>query len=128
DAIDAFEKGLKLDPNNEVLKSSLSRAQAKAAESENTDRSLHTDSGDALDAGAGGAPGGGFDFASMMNNPNFMNMASQMMNNPAISQMLQNPAIAQMAQSVMQDPNRLQQMMNNPALARAMQNMGGNNQ
>ncbi|KAJ3042548.1 hypothetical protein HDV00_007082 [Rhizophlyctis rosea] len=127
EAIEAFEKGLRLDPNNAVLKQSLKRAQDKWKEvggSAESDRSVAGN-----DAGAdGGAGAGGFDFASMMNNPNFMNMASQMMNNPAISSMLQNPAIAQMAQNMMRDPSALQNMMNNPALARAMQGMQNNDE
>lgn len=47
--------------------------------------------------GLGGAGGpGGMDFASMMNNPEFMKMASSMMSNPQFSEMMNKPEVAQM--------------------------------
>ena len=41
------------------------------------------------------------DFASMMSDPNFMNMASSMMQNPMFSNMLNNPNIMEMATNMM---------------------------
>jgi len=43
----------------------------------------------------GGMPNFG-NLGAMFNNPNFMNMAQQMMNNPAIQQMMQDPNVSRM--------------------------------
>jgi small glutamine-rich tetratricopeptide repeat-containing protein alpha len=89
EAVDAYERGLQLEPGNQSMKQSLASAKQRLEEKDSVSSSSR-----AAPAGAGGL--GGMDFASMMSNPNFMNMASQMMSNPAIGQMLKNPAIAQM--------------------------------
>jgi hypothetical protein len=75
DAVDAYERGLRLDPSNASMKQSLAAAQQKLDE---TDGAVSRDAG-AGGAGVGGIPGlgggpGGMDFASMLSNPNFMNM------------------------------------------------------
>ncbi|KAJ1563734.1 hypothetical protein HK405_000970, partial [Cladochytrium tenue] len=120
-AVDAYERGLRLDPGNQSMKQSLSAAKDRLGTS-GSSSSTATRSDPA--AAAGGGPGG-LDFASMLNNPNFMNMASQMMSNPAISQMLNNPAIAQMAQNLMSNPSELQNLLSNPDMARMAASMAG---
>ncbi|KAJ3158331.1 hypothetical protein HK101_001358 [Irineochytrium annulatum] len=127
EAVDAYERGLRLDPGNASMKQSLTAARQKVSEAGG-------DSGTGPSEGAGGLGGipglggaGGMDFASMLSNPNFMSMASQMMSNPAVSQMLNNPAVAQMAQNLMQDPGALQNLMANPEMARLAAGMAGSN-
>jgi len=49
---------------------------------------------------AEGARGpGGVDLGSLLNNPNLMSMASQMMSNPQIQQMMQDPQLSRMFSS-----------------------------
>ena len=73
---------------------------------------------DLLGGGAGGSGGGGPDFASMMKNPMFQNMAQSMMSNPDLmNQLMTNPKLRDMANqfssggglpdmsSLMSDPN-----------------------
>lgn len=92
EAVDAYEKGLKLDPTNATMKQQLQAAKDKAKSSS----SSVADAAPAATApGGGGLPGlGGLDFNSIMGNP----------------------AFAQMAQQVMQNPEMLNSMMNNPML------------
>ncbi|KAJ3218844.1 Adenylate kinase 7 [Dinochytrium kinnereticum] len=115
DAVDAYERGLRLDPGNQTMKQSLAAAKQKMDETSG----VRGGADDAM-GGMPGLPGGagGLDFASMLSNPNFMSMASQMMSNPAVGQMLNNPAVAQMAQNLMQDPSALQNLMANPEIAK----------
>ncbi|KAI8805329.1 hypothetical protein BJ742DRAFT_412327 [Cladochytrium replicatum] len=103
EAVDAYEKGIKLDPTNESMQKSLSVARSKLASStsssESSRQATPMDESPTVPAGGtGGLPSmpPGMDFASMLGNPQFMNMASQMMNNPALSGLMDNPHIAQM--------------------------------
>lgn len=95
EAAKAYEKAVELDPGNASLKSSLSTARSRASESEDgqTSRDVGASSpppaGGAnpfaglaglagLGGGAGGA-GGMPDIASLLQNPQLMQMAQQMM-------------------------------------------------
>ncbi|KAJ3148269.1 hypothetical protein HDU89_004866 [Geranomyces variabilis] len=120
EAIEACDEGLRLDPGNASLKQTKAAAEAKLEDAASPAAAQSN-------APASRAPGGGGmpDIASLMNNPNLMSMAANMMNNPAISSMLQNPAFTQMAQSMMSDPNALSQLMSNPEMAAMAQNMMG---
>jgi len=94
----------------------------------------HSHGGAGAGAGAGGMP----DFSSMMSNPAIQNMmssfqqggappnmsdilsnpdminaASQMMNNPQMSNLFNNPAIMNMASQMLSNPNMLSSMMSN---------------
>ncbi|CAE6430597.1 unnamed protein product [Rhizoctonia solani] len=117
----AFERGLEVEPNNANLKQGLSNAQAKlGSSSATTTRSAPATSpppaggaggmdwsqmanlmgGLGGGGGAGGAGGGGGgmpDLASMLNNPQLMAMAQQMMSNGGMDRLMQNPAIRDMA-------------------------------
>jgi hypothetical protein len=68
EAVDAYKIGLEKEPNNSSIKQSLAAAEAKLNESSNVSRSASTPAFPG--SGAGGMP----DFASMMSDPNFMNM------------------------------------------------------
>ena len=51
------------------------------------------------------------DFASLLQNPQIMQMASEMARNGGLAEMLKNPNIAQMAQSMLgKDPESLEKM------------------
>ena len=86
EAVEAYEKGIALDPNSELMKQSLATAKSKLASGGSA---TVNDSNDSLteaaprETGAGGFPGfpgaggpGGMDIGSMLNNPNFMNMGN----------------------------------------------------
>ncbi|CAG0892441.1 unnamed protein product [Cyprideis torosa] len=78
-----FKKALDLDPENENYKSNLSLVQAKRAATEE-----QPGGGGVPDpmAGMGGIP----NFSAFLQNPNFINMATQAMQNPAMQQMFGN--------------------------------------
>lgn len=123
EAVKAYEDGVALDPTNELMKQSLAAAKSKTASASPTTSSPSdaVAEPETSTRGAGGFPGvggpGGLDFGSMMNNPNFMSMASQMMNNPAFGQM---------AQNLMSNPDALRNLMSDPNVADMAKNfMGG---
>jgi len=76
-AVECYEKALKLDPGNEGYKKNLKVAQDKV-------------SGSGVSGampGMGGFPPGMGGFAEMLNNPQFMNMAKTVMEDPAMKEM-----------------------------------------
>lgn len=97
DAVDAYERGLELDPENATLKSSLATAKAKA-NAGSVERSAEPSSAggmpdlSALGGGAGGMP----DLGALLNNPALMGMAQQMMQSGALDNLMSNPNIARM--------------------------------
>lgn len=110
-AASAFERGLELDPANASFKSGLSNAKARIvpddddapADTAPASGGLGNMSGMAdmlrgMGGGAGGGGGGGGmpDLASLMNNPQMMAMAQQMMANGGLAGLMQNPAVADM--------------------------------
>jgi small glutamine-rich tetratricopeptide repeat-containing protein alpha len=137
EAVEAYEKGLDKDPNNQSLKQSLAAAKAKLNETAPVSRNAG--------GAAGGMPGfggmGGMpDFSKMASDPNFMKMAQSMMQNPAIANMMNspeirnmmsgagggmpdmaslmnNPQIAAMANNLMSDPSAMSSLLNNPDVA-----------
>ena len=72
DSVEAYKKGLEMEPNNNSIKQSLAAAEAKMNESSVTNTSRSTPAPAA--AGFPGMGGNMPDFSSMMNDPNFMNM------------------------------------------------------
>jgi small glutamine-rich tetratricopeptide repeat-containing protein alpha len=110
-AANAFERGLKLDPNNAGLKSGLHNAKSRISTSDGastspTERSTPSPGGGPGLAGMaemlgsmGGGGGGMPDLASLMNNPQFMSMAQQMMASGGLEQLMQNPSVANMVGS-----------------------------
>lgn len=111
EAVDAYQKGVEVDPTNSVMKSGLETAKQHAKKSDSTPTSPSNQSRDvAGGAGAGADPlaglagmggggqGGMPDLASLMNNPMLAQMAQQMMGNGGLEQMMNNPMIQQMMQ------------------------------
>lgn len=90
EAVEAYEKGLELDPENATIKSSLATARSKLG---SVDRSAS--GGSSQGAGAGGA-GGMPDLSALLNNPALMNMAQQMMSSGAFDQLMNNPNLQRM--------------------------------
>jgi small glutamine-rich tetratricopeptide repeat-containing protein alpha len=110
-AATSFERGLKLDPNNVGLKSGLQNAKSRitmsdgastsSAERSPTDRAAASGPGLAgmadMFRNMGGGGGGGMpDLANLMNNPQFMGMAQQLMANGGLDSLMQNPSVASM--------------------------------
>lgn len=149
-SFDAYTKGLELEPSNETMKKGLQGAQSKLESDLMSAMSNDTPAGSS--AGSDAAPGG-FDFGSLasmlggaggaggadgglgglgglLNNPQLMQAASEMMKNPdAIKNMMQNPQVQNMARSMGLDSSGMDDMMNNPNLADMARNfMGGQNQ
>ncbi|KAI8975976.1 hypothetical protein BDB01DRAFT_728427 [Pilobolus umbonatus] len=119
EAVDAYEKALELDPNNVTVQNSLATAKSKISSSSSVDRSVDTPPTGGL-PNLGGAGGGMPDLGSLLNNPNIMNMAQQMMQSGALDNLMSNPDVARMAQQMMGGggvPN-LQDMMSNPDMMR----------
>ncbi|XP_006869038.1 PREDICTED: small glutamine-rich tetratricopeptide repeat-containing protein alpha [Chrysochloris asiatica] len=69
EAVAYYKKALELDPDNETYKSNLKIAELKLRE-------------------APSPTGGTFDIAGLLNNPGFMSMASNLMNNPQVQQLM----------------------------------------
>ncbi|RUP49773.1 hypothetical protein BC936DRAFT_141527 [Jimgerdemannia flammicorona] len=86
EAVDAYEKGLTLDPQNPTMKKSLETAKAKLHEQAMDGPRSADDGADALPGLPGGL--GGMDFASLLNNPAIMTMAQQMMQSGALDQLM----------------------------------------
>ncbi|KAJ2699175.1 Small glutamine-rich tetratricopeptide repeat-containing protein 2 [Coemansia sp. IMI 209128] len=125
-AIAAYEKGLELDPTSQAMKNALETAKTKLESGANTARSASSPAASTA-ASAPGSGGGGFDFASMMNNPALMNMAQSMMSNGGLERLMSNPAISQLANNYRntgQMPS-MADMMSNPDIMDMARNAGG---
>lgn len=71
EAVSFYKRALELDPDNDTYKSNLKIAEQKMKELPSPM-----------------AAPGGFDLAGLLNNPSFMNMASNLMNNPQVQQLM----------------------------------------
>ncbi|WVQ72451.1 hypothetical protein IAR50_002003 [Cryptococcus sp. DSM 104548] len=117
-AVKAYEDGLELDPTNSNMKTALATAKTKLAETSSNSvadreptRNAAGGAGGAggmpdlsslasmLGGGGGGGGGGMPDLASLMNNPQMMAMAQQMMGNGGLERLMENPALRNMAES-----------------------------
>ncbi|CAL1696240.1 unnamed protein product [Somion occarium] len=146
----AFRRGLELDPSNASLKTGLQNAEARATDYDDLPDlepapSSAPSAGGAPGAGglgnmaemlrnmgmggAPGAPGGGGgmpDLASLMNNPQMMQMAQQMMANGGIERLMSNPNVANMMNR-MQGGNMpdMSELMSDPTLRDMAAQFGG---
>lgn len=94
-AVEAYQNGLELDPNNAVMKSSLAQAEKKVAENiESTDRDVDVGSGAGAGAGAGGGAGGMPDLSSLASMLGGAGGGGGGM--PDIAAMMRNPQMMQM--------------------------------
>lgn len=101
EAVEAYEKGVEVDPSNALMKSGLetARQHAKDTKKPSSPTPASRDvsgagAGGGADAGMGGFPGmgggaGGMpDLSAMMNNPMIAQMAQSMMANGGLEQMM----------------------------------------
>jgi len=105
----AFEDCLAVNPNDNTAKQELEKLK-QTANSKGGAGGLDNVESSAFPGfpgfpgGGGGGPGGMPNMFEMMNNPQFMQMASQMM---------ENPQIRQMAEQMAQNPEMMQQFLGN---------------
>jgi small glutamine-rich tetratricopeptide repeat-containing protein alpha len=107
-AANAFQRGLDLDPSNANLKTGLQSAQSRLPKEteEDVDNIDDNAAGTGVGAGGmadmmrnmgmGGGAGGMPDLSSMLNNPQIMQMAQQMMGNGGLERLMANPALQNM--------------------------------
>lgn len=100
-ASDAYEEGLKHDPNNAGLKSSLASVQ----------RAMEQDAG----AGMGADPTGGL--GKMFNDPNLL---QKLMNNPKTSGYFADPSFIQKIQAIQKDPSNTQDLFSDPRMIQVL--------
>ena len=101
EAIVAFTKALELDPKDLNVKSSLESA-CRAASGESEEITKTEPKGSQFP----GMPAG-MDFANILNNPQFMSMAQQMMQSGAVNDMLKDPKTKEMMSDFMANPDLL---------------------
>lgn len=144
-SVEAYQKGIDFEGSggSEAMKRGLETAKKELArmeaeednipEDEVDDAPGNTRGGGAPDlaglasmlGGGGGRGSGGFDFASIMNNPMFASMAQNIMRNPdALSGLMNNPTVQGIlnnrregAGGGVPDMSQIQQMMQDPAIA-----------
>jgi len=140
EAEDAYSNALRLDPSNQSYKDNLDAVREKiSAGPTNIAAQVPPGMPPGMPPMPGGFPNlGGMDFSQILNNPAFMNMAQQFMNDPNMQQ-----AFTQMADQFMQSggvgnmgemgPNGIPEnldinaMMNNPALRSMAENFEAQN-
>lgn len=97
----AFERALQLEPNDLNIKNSLEAAnRAISGESE-------IEKFDPIESSENKSGPGGFDFSSIMNNPQFMSMAQNMMKSGALNDLMKDPRAKDMMSNFMANPEDL---------------------
>ncbi|CCF60648.1 hypothetical protein KAFR_0L00410 [Kazachstania africana CBS 2517] len=145
EALEAYKKVLDLegDKATEIMKRDYETAKKRVEQSLNLEKKESTPKEESVTESAANAAAGGFpDMSSMLggglngllNNPQLMQAAQQMMSDPnamsKIQSMMQNPSIRQMAENF-QNGNTpdFSQLMNDPNIKDMAKNFfGGNNQ
>ncbi|KAI5865678.1 hypothetical protein GGS23DRAFT_553709 [Durotheca rogersii] len=100
-AHDAYEEGLKHDPNNAGLKNSLASVQ----------RAMEQDAG----AGLGADPTGGL--GKMFNDPSLL---QKLMNNPKTSSYLADPSFVAKLQAIQKNPQNTQELFSDPRMIQVL--------
>ncbi|KAI8957606.1 hypothetical protein F5Y11DRAFT_339069 [Daldinia sp. FL1419] len=100
-ASDAYEEGLKHDPNNAGLKSSLASVQ----------RAIEQEAG----AGLGGDPTGGL--GKMFNDPNLL---QKLMSNPKTSGFFADPSFMAKIQAIQKNPQNTQDLFSDPRMIQVL--------
>ena len=106
EAVESYEKGVELDPTNASMKASLATAKSRLGDEDTSDVTSERESGvtspppstNPLAGLMGGAGGGMPDLSSIMNNPQMMAMAQQMMQGGGMERLMSNPALRSMAE------------------------------
>jgi len=102
-AHDAYEEGLKLDPNNAGMKNDLASVT----------RAMEQEAGGA--GGFGGDPTGGI--GQMFNDPNLI---QKLASNPKTSALLADPAFMAKLQAVKQNPSNVQDLFSDPRMIQVL--------
>lgn len=102
EAIQAYERAVELEPSNEANKTSLAQAKEKAKKELNKRNA----GGD-----IGATPGGMPDMAGMMNNPMMKSAMDKVGGQAGLASLMKNPQMMQMAQQMMKDPAMMEQAM-----------------
>ncbi|TGJ82044.1 hypothetical protein E0Z10_g6719 [Xylaria hypoxylon] len=100
-AVDAYEEGLKLDPNNAGLKSSLASVQ----------RAIEQESG----GFGGGDPMGGL--GNMFSDPNLL---QKLMSNPKTSGYFSDPSFIAKVQALQKNPQNTQELFSDPRMIQVL--------
>ncbi|GAW11587.1 hypothetical protein ANO14919_009340 [Xylariales sp. No.14919] len=100
-AVDAYEEGLKLDPNNAGLKSSLASVQ----------RAIEQESG----GFGGGDPMGGL--GKMFSDPNLL---QKLMSNPKTSSYFSDPSFIAKVQALQKNPQNTQELFSDPRMIQVL--------
>ncbi|KAI1149541.1 hypothetical protein F4825DRAFT_49317 [Nemania diffusa] len=103
-ALDAYEEGLKLDPNNAGLKNSLASVQ----------RAIEQDGGPAGGFG-GGDPMGGL--GNMFSDPNLL---QKLMKNPKTSSYFSDPTFIAKVQALQKNPQNTQELFSDPRMLQVL--------
>lgn len=103
EALVAFERAHELEPNDVNIKNSLE--QTRRALSGNEDGEEETLSSPQSNTSTPSM--GGLDFGSILNNPQFMNMAQQMMSSGAMNDLMKDPKAQDMMKNMMGNPDLL---------------------
>ena len=106
EAIIAFTKALELDPKDSNVKTSLETARRSASGESSEEVSKPAPASSSKSPQFPGMPAG-MDFSNIMNNPQFMSMAQQMMQTGALNDMLQDPKTKEMMNDFMANPDLL---------------------
>ncbi|GAP85278.1 putative stress-induced-phosphoprotein 1 [Rosellinia necatrix] len=103
-AVDAYEEGLKLDPNNAGLKSSLA----------SVNRAIEQEAG-GPGAGFGGDPMGGL--GNMFSDPNLL---QKLMSNPKTSGYFSDPSFIAKVQALQKNPSNTQDLFSDPRMIQVL--------
>ncbi len=114
EAVAVFEKALELEPKDAVIRASLEEARRAACGEDSLEAAFGSTPANPLAAGAGGAGmPAGLDFAAMLNDPNMMKMAQDMVNSGAMDKILRDPNAKDMMKNVMSNPDIMRNFMKN---------------
>lgn len=135
EALEAYKKVLDIEGDNasDIMKRDYETAKKKVEQSLDLEKKPETRSRSEDGAGAGAGAGGlasllGGGLGGLLNNPQLMQAAQSMMQNPqAMESMMQNPGVRQMAENFAQGNGvpSMADLMNNPALREVAGNLFG---
>ncbi|KAK6458640.1 uncharacterized protein RJT20DRAFT_131803 [Scheffersomyces xylosifermentans] len=119
-SMEAYKKGLDVEGDKKSDAMSKGYETAKRRVEEELERSISTPTEDTPSESARSAPGAGAGAGGL---PDFSSLfgAGGM---PNLSEMMSNPQVMQAAQQMMQDPNALQNLMSNPAVRQMASSLG----
>lgn len=99
ESVQAYERAVELEPDNKASAESLHQAKEKLRKQQRNAAPA--------DSPSGGMP----DMSSLMGNPAFKNAMDKVGGQPGLANLMNNPQMMQMAQQMMKDPAMMQQAM-----------------